>query len=132
MAETPLANKLLLKPAKLLALIAAPEGYRATLDPLPPGVQIVAPEERPCDIVQAFVRDQATLTEVAPKALRAVKAGGIVWFIYPKRTGAIVTDITRDVGWEPLHALGWRPVTQIAIDATWSALRFRPESEVGT
>jgi hypothetical protein len=26
---------------------------------------------------------------------------------------------------------GWSPVTQIAIDDTWSALRFRPSGDVG-
>ena len=36
------------------------------------------------------------------------------------------TDITRDRGWEPVTAGGLRPVTQIAIDETWSALRWRP------
>jgi hypothetical protein len=27
---------------------------------------------------------------------------------------------------------GWQTVTQIAVDEVWSALRFRPDSEVGT
>jgi hypothetical protein len=32
---------------------------------------------------------------------------------------------------EELSDTGMRPVTQIAIDETWSALRFRPYEEVG-
>ena len=62
--------------------------------------------------------------------MQAVKAGGLLWFTYPKKTAKIKADITRDTGWESVRAAGWRPVTQIAIDETWSALRLRPESEV--
>lgn len=41
---------------------------------------------------------------------------GALWFAYPKRTGSIKTDITRDVGWGALYDLHYCPVTQIAID----------------
>ena len=36
------------------------------------------------------------------------------------------TDINRDSLWPILGELGLRPVTQVAIDQVWSALRFRP------
>ncbi len=36
------------------------------------------------------------------------------------------TDLNRDSLWELLSGDGIRPVRQIAIDDTWSALRFRP------
>ena len=39
-------------------------------------------------------------------------------------------DITRDRGWDSFAKEGWRPVSLIAIDDTWSALRFRPLAEV--
>jgi hypothetical protein len=42
------------------------------------------------------------------------------------------TDLNRDVFWEALEHLGVRPVTQIAVDDVWSALRFRPFAEVGS
>ncbi len=53
------------------------------------------------------------------------------WAAYPKKTSGIDTDITRDHGWEALNAAGLRPVRQIAIDDTWSALRFRRPEHVG-
>ena len=58
--------------------------------------------------------------------------GKKLWFAYPKKTGAIQTDITRDHGWAPLAAADLLPVTQVAIDATWSALRFRYRDEIPT
>ena len=38
----------------------------------------------------------------------------------------MATDLTRDEGWQLTTQAGYRPIRQIAIDATWSALRFRP------
>ncbi len=44
--------------------------------------------------------------------------------------GHIETNVNRDTGWDVMADAGWRPVTQIAIDDTWSALRFRPAADV--
>jgi len=84
------------------------------------------------DVVHVFAKDSKVLNRDAPKALKAVKPGGIVWMSYPKKSAKVETDITRDQGWDSLNEAGWRPVTQISIDDTWSALRFRPVDEVGT
>jgi hypothetical protein len=64
------------------------------------------------------------------QALPLYRRGQRLWFAYPKKTGAIRTDITRDHGWTPLAEAGLIPVTQVAIDDTWSALRFRYRDEV--
>ncbi|MAF63879.1 MULTISPECIES: hypothetical protein [Pseudomonadota] len=42
----------------------------------------------------------------------------------------IRSDITRDDGWESLAAQDLLPVTQVAIDNDWSALRFRYRDEI--
>ena len=58
----------------------------------------------------------------------AAKAAGdaILWFAYPKSTSRrFKCDFNRDNGWETIRAAGWDSVRQIAIDADWSALRFR-------
>jgi hypothetical protein len=40
-------------------------------------------------------------------------------------------DLQRESVWEAMSEVtDWRPVSQIALDAVWSALRFRPESDV--
>ncbi|HYO89253.1 MAG TPA: hypothetical protein VER79_11430 [Candidatus Limnocylindrales bacterium] len=63
-------------------------------------------------------------------AILAVKPGGVFWACYPKLTGEIKTDITRDKGWDALTGAGWRGVAQVSVDGTWSALRFRPETDI--
>jgi len=64
----------------------------------------------------------------ALSAALAAKAEGdaVLWFAYPKRTSKrYKADFDRDNGWEVLRAAGFAPVRQVAIDADWSALRFR-------
>ena len=36
------------------------------------------------------------------------------------------TDITRNAGWDIITQAGLRPVSQVSINDTWEALRFRP------
>jgi hypothetical protein len=58
--------------------------------------------------------------------LGAIGPESIVWFCYPKQRSGIQTDLTRDVGWQAVEDAGWRGVASIAIDETWSGVRFRP------
>ena len=93
-------------------------------------ITLATTPSEPTDIIIAFV---AAIADVADRLLEALpyyRRGGALWFAYPKKTGAIATDINRDRGWEALAAHDLLPVTQIAIDDTWSALRFRYRDEI--
>jgi hypothetical protein len=129
MADTSLTKKLGIKPNHKLLILNAPESYLETLGSLPEGTEIKTAEGS-FDLIQIFLYNKVDVEKYAPIGIQAVKPGGLLWFTYPKKTAKIKSDITRDTGWESVRAVGWRPVTQIAIDETWSALRFRPESEV--
>ncbi len=76
------------------------------------------------------MRSKADIDNFGARAIATLKTGGLLWFTYPKKSSKVQTDITRDVGWNSLSAAGLRPVTQIAVDDIWSALRFRPEADV--
>lgn len=128
-SSAPLSSCLQLKPGHRVLLLTAPDGF--TLDPMPDGAIVhTAPDAAPYDAVILFVRDQAAIDAEAVAALGHVVPGGLLWFAYPKRTGAIATDIDRDHGWQAVIDAGWDGVRQIAIDATWSALRFRPLADI--
>jgi hypothetical protein len=86
--------------------------------------------EAPADLVLGFVPDAASVVPVFGDARSAPRAGGRLWFAYPKVSGRIATDITRDRGWDSLVQAGWLGVAQIALDETWSALRFRPRAYI--
>lgn len=130
MAETSLVKKLVIKPGYRLLILNAPDGYTDLLGELPEGAAIDTTANGQYDLVQLFVKSKADLNAHAPNAIAAVKSGGLLWFTYPKKTSAIKTDINRDEGWEVVLKAGWDPVTQIAIDATWSALRFKPTGDI--
>ncbi|MCB0640933.1 MAG: hypothetical protein KDC44_04805 [Phaeodactylibacter sp.] len=51
----------------------------------------------------------------------------ILWIAYPKKSSKkYQSDIHRDSGhWDELGVWGYEGVRQVAIDADWSALRFR-------
>jgi hypothetical protein len=126
MTDSSLQRRLQLKPGQRALILNAPEGYVESLGPLPDGVTLVDGPPGKLDFVQLFVRDSVELATHAPAALAAIKPDGVLWIAYPKQSAKVKTDITRDRGWAAITAAGLRPVTQIAIDETWSALRWRP------
>jgi hypothetical protein len=79
-----------------------------------------------------FAPTIARAEAIAPLADAAYQDGGHLWVAYPKKSGAIATDITRDRGWDGFGARDLLGVTQVAIDADWSALRFRRRGEFKT
>jgi hypothetical protein len=125
MDAKPVAAKLGIKPAQSVLVINPPGDYEKLVGGLPPGTTVV--RHRPADVVHVFARTVVELAEHGAEATAAVKPGGLVWISYPKNGGS---DLKRDVVRDAIE--GWQPVTQVAIDATWSAMRFRPDAEVGT
>jgi hypothetical protein len=119
------ATKLGIKPGHTVYPINPPGDYADVVGGLPEGATVVT--ERPADVVHAFARTRAELTAHGQAAVAASRPGGLVWISYPKG-GA--SELKRDMLRDAIP--GWQTVTQIAVDETWSALRFRPDSEVGT
>ena len=130
MADTTLVKKLGIKPKQRMVIMNAPEGYLEQLGSLPADVELATMPEGSFDWVHLFVKEKAELDKYALGAIQAVKPGGLLWISYPKKSSKVPTDMTRDVNWDTVLEAGWRPVTQISIDEVWSALRFRPTSEV--
>ena len=125
MANSSLASKLGIKPGLRLVLINPPAGYIDQLGALPEGVELSLDPGGQYDFVHLFVQNRADLAQQLPGALQGLKVGGLFWVAYPKRSARLETDLSRDHGWEPLEKAGWRGVSLISIDDTWSAMRFR-------
>lgn len=87
--------------------------------------------EKPIGQVVLFAKDKAALEDGFSKVLPRLEDDALLWIAYPKKSGSIQSDITRDAGWDTLTAAHYIPVTQVAIDSDWSALRFRKEETVG-
>jgi hypothetical protein len=127
--RTALPKKLQIKPGDRIGIVDAPPGFTDRLQPLPAGASVTS-RRRPVDVVLAFATDQAHLQKCAPRALRAVKPHGILWLCYPKKTSSLASDLQRESVWPALKEFDWLPVSQVAIDDTWSALRFKPRAEI--
>lgn len=120
MART-VAEKLLVKPGDALSVDGATEAERALLEPLPEDVAAAAPAEAAVAVV--FVRTRAELLERFAADLPALDGARAVWFLYPKGGRA---DVNRDVIMRETGAFGWRPISNVAVDEVWSAVRVRP------
>lgn len=127
----PLAKKLLIKTGQRVLLWRAPQLVADALD-LPAGVELTTSNSAkgPFDVALIFVSSAKGLSDHAPRAIAVLKPDGVLWFAYPKKTSGVVSDLSRDEGWQPLRSRGWAPVAQVAIDATWSAVRVRPEASI--
>jgi hypothetical protein len=130
---TSLAQKLRILEGSHVALLNAPDDYARTLDPLPGDAEvtnIAGGGNAQYDVTLLFARDLAELERLAPAAIAATREGGALWVAWPKGGAKAKGAITRDTLWPVMAALGWGPVSNVALDETWSALRLRPEAEV--
>jgi len=115
-----LTAKLQIKLGQTVAVVGVPDGV-----PLPVSGVNLAAEPGTADAVIAFVRSKAELDAAADAAIAAARLDRLAWIAYPK-AGKLGTDLNRDVLVALVTERGVRPVRQVAIDETWSALRFRP------
>lgn len=123
-----LAKKLMMKPGTRWLLYNAPAGYTDLLDPVPDDTQTLFAIEGEFDGVQLFVKNSAGLSEslkIIVPVLR-LKKETIFWVIYPKKSSNIPSDLEMMSSWDELGTYGFTGVAAAAIDATWTALRFRP------
>lgn len=137
MYSTELAKKLKLKPGYRAAILFAPPELEVDAGLLPEGVDLVSEQalgdepDGAADFVHLFAGSVAELNQRAPEALRTLKYDGVLWIAYPKQSSKVKTDLNRDHGWAVIAEAGLRPVTQVSVNETWSALRFRPVEKVG-
>jgi len=127
---TTFATKLNIKPGWTLSLVNAPQGCLERLSTALPENTIATSSGGEVEHLLLFVADRAETERLLPPNFRAVKSGGLIWLAYPKGSSGEATDINRDSLWRMIEQMGWRPVRQIALDETWSAIRFRPNDEV--
>jgi hypothetical protein len=126
----PLSKKLGLKPGMRALVVAAPSAYLKSLAPLPEGVVISEAMGGTHEFVQFFATRRSDIEKSAKKLLKSAVPGALVWITYPKKTSGVESDLSREEVWAAMEGTGWRPVSQIAIDDVWSALRFRPIEDV--
>lgn len=129
---TPLFKKMNLKDQREIVVINAPASFEPELAALT-GLAVLRKIPKTLNFVLAFVTKQKDLDVVSAQLAKAADGDAILWFAYPKGTSKNYScDFNRDSGWTVLGAAGFEGVRMVAIDADWSALRFRRVEHVKT
>jgi hypothetical protein len=122
-----LFEKLSLGDRQEIVVLYAPESIQPELAKLPVitihnDLETVAE----ADFWLAFATRKSEVDKLARQIAKRAKGDAIVWFAYPKKTSKKYTcDFSRDTGWDVLKTAGFDTVRAVAIDADWTALRFR-------
>jgi hypothetical protein len=117
------AEKLQIKPNT--TVWASDPARVGLVEPLPDGVELVDRLDQATTAL-VFAPDAAALRSVLAAHQEELAGPDVFWVAYPKANRA---DINRDTLWPILGEYGLRPITQVAVDDVWSALRFRPLTE---
>lgn len=112
-------------------VVNAPEEYLQLLEGA--NVDTVVDETKlgKYGFIQVFASSQAEMETLIKSVARAGKHDCLFWACYPKSTGKQKYDLNRDTVWPALALADLRPVSQIAINEKWSALRGRDPKLVG-
>jgi hypothetical protein len=131
MSATEVFRKLRLDNTKKLLVINAPREYENILEGLFYDGDFPESGQTGYDFIQIFATSREELENAIRKLAGAGKHDCLFWICYPKGGGKIKSDLKRDKIWDAFALVDLRPVTQIAIDETWSAMRGRPFDAVG-
>lgn len=120
-----LFKKLNLSTQSIIHVLNAPASFEPELAALA-GITVKRAVAEKCGFAIAFVICQSELDEASKSLANACAGDAALWLAYPKGTSKkYKCEFNRDSGWSALGAAGFEPVRMIAIDADWSALRFR-------
>lgn len=120
MSARSVAEKLLIKPNT--TVWSSDPAHVGLVEPLPEGVHLVDRLDQATTAL-VFAPDARSLRTVLTANKDELAEPDVFWVAYPKANRA---DINRDTLWPILGEFGMRPITQVAVDGVWSALRFRP------
>ena len=125
---SPVFKKMNLKTEiKSVLVVNAPESFEAEIELL----EDVEVARNPADIDKtpfglAFAITVAQLEKASAMLAQKTEGDALVWIAYPKASSKKYKGkFNRDTSWGALGKFGFEPVRQVAIDADWSALRFR-------
>jgi len=117
---TDLARKLRIVDGRSVRLVHAPDRHVPLLG-------AVDRTSGAAEVVLLYSRNREQLERDAASAIDAVEDGGVLWICYPKLSAGTPSDLSREVVRAAMAAHGWHAVSQVSIDDTWSALRFKPD-----
>ena len=119
-----LKDKLGIKAGFKIHLIHPPENYDKMLGDLPTDVNIIERLGDSLDFVQMFTKDKEELESQFPAMKQSLAPDGMLWISWPKKASKIETDLNENVVRDIGLRNGMVDVKVIAVDETWSGLKF--------
>ena len=127
----PLLNKLQYRPGSVITVLSAPAELAPTIDAWSADGEVRTRLARDAAFVVVFVRSSAELQRTVGRVVPKLADEAVLWMAYPKKSSVKYrSDLSRDDSWRELGDLGFEPVRQVAVDADWSALRFRRAEQI--
>ena len=114
----PLWQKLFIKGGTVL-LVNAPAGYDKLLGGSP--AKVTTRASGAADTVLLFATDEAQFKSTLPSAAKSMAPTSNLWVAYRKGD----KQLHRDSLWKLGESLGFTGVSLVAVDDTWSAMRFK-------
>jgi hypothetical protein len=113
----PLWQKLFIKGGTAL-LVNAPAGYAKVLEGSP--AKVTSRASGIADTVLLFANDEAQLRSALPTTAKSLGPTSKLWIAYRKGD----KQFHRDTLGQLVMTYGFQPVSLVAVDDTWSAMRF--------
>lgn len=132
MTTHPVIKKLQYKdPMQSALILQAPDSYKEVMDAFPSEVDTVISKSE-YDFIQVFGTTNDSIKSAATKAIPYLTEDGLLWLCYPKKSSKTYkgSDCSRETVGSIIAELDFEPVSQVAVDEDWSALRFRPVGKI--
>jgi hypothetical protein len=132
---TPLFKKLNYKEHTSIVVINSPKGFEVELSAMAEHATVITNLKKvsTTNFAMCFVSTQAAIDNFIDAIYEKLEGDAIIWLCYPKMSSKNYTcDFNRDTGWASLGKYELEPVRQVAIDADYSALRFRKVAFIKT
>jgi hypothetical protein len=85
------------------------------------------------EFIQLFACSLTECAKLTAEAINALDEDGYLWICYPKGTSKkYKSDLNRDTARELVGTYNYEPVTLVAIDNDWSALRIKDPDNIKT
>jgi len=110
--------------AELRVLVrGAPSDYAALVG-LGAGALTFASPRGKFDIAHVFATSEQKLDAEISALAKRLRAAGVIWVSWPKKSAKVATDITEDTVRKIALPLGLVDIKVCAVDAFWSALKL--------
>jgi hypothetical protein len=130
---TPLFKKLNVASQSKLVILNAPDSFTSETAQLTDyRIETSLAKVKTFQFALVFATSQAEVDHYSAALHDKADGDALLWFAYPKGSSKKYRcDFNRDTGWNLLRSYGYDSVRMIAIDADWSALRFRKNEFIG-